>query len=470
MTLDKILKANDGRGKGHLGRVLNFISRELVSNSLGLIADRRFSAALPDEVWSMLTRDGGWRVNLDSETVEQKWRPAGLEELDPAEAVRAYYFCLGRVLNLETRLVYIDDQNAPETLFLKRIGQVVGEAVPDIWDIAPNARTAFEIETQIWSRSGAEAMGRTREECFQRADYLHLSSDADFFKAVVGDYDFAGQNHKVIPMGFPLSLEVRRILTEAGSRKEAFVRELYEKHLGIPDGGTRRLVYCNFGAGEGADEVIGALVEAAADFAGECIFVIDNFMGTPERYAKTRYDVVPNREKLSKISVGSGHFVYLTDAGFPFEKHLMAIAAADVLIQGNGSGTTYEGIAARTPIITVPLDRPAWEQLIKGLGVEKLGVGEMLLVESAMDKVDGLTELIRAGGHDLSVEKRALNAANLGAALARILDNPGQYRDAAGNVQDDFFCDPSTTARVLDDMADGYPAEEIIARQGLKTF
>ena len=471
MALDIIVKANDGRGMGHIGRVRNWIDYLLFNSSIGIIAHNEYANLVPQRVANILVKDEGFRVDLDSAQIWEKWTPHNRTQgIAKEEAINNYYFSLLDMLtNGSGKLVYIDDQNAPETPFMKNIGSIIGKPILDIEDLSPGSRIAFEIETQIWDRNGNESMGKTREECFRKADYLHLSSDADFMRQVVGKYEFTPGNQNVIPMGFPLAKSSRELFDNIKSNpnlREGIINDLYDK-LG-ENNKKKSLAYSSFGAGEGASEVIDALCDVANNFADK-VFVAGNPRDKLAIFAKQKgCNVVDRGAGVKKIQLDKG-VVYLTDFG-TIASHLELVAAADVLIQGNGSGTTYEGMAAQNPKINIPLDRPGYEQLIKALGVVLLGCGELLLLPKAEEQLKNLANLTATYGHTLNAAGKGLNADNLGGYLSNMLSNPNSYRNNLKAVQD-FFADPVTTSNVIKDMAYGNcTAAQIIHRNKLKNY
>jgi len=463
-----VMKVNDARGAGHICRVINFVDYATFLNDLVLIVHPKFYEKIPERVPSILVFDEGYRVDLDRGNIYEKWKNRHRSDVSLETAVEKYYLSMLDPVDEETRLVYVDDHNGPENLFPKEVARCIGLDSPDILDLAPSAKLAYQIETQFWHSSGEDSMSQTLRRALERADYLHLSTDPEFLSAVIGTVDFAGQNHKVLTMGFPLSQAKREIIASTNNgRKREVLDGLFAKYR---IAASRKLIYCTFGAGNGAEDAIGTLAEVASQFPKDYVFVIANPANKNSYEAEQRgYDVQPtstNNREAKKIELGRGKALYFIKHKTQAQ-HLELLAAADVLVQGNGSSTVYESIASGTPTVNIPLYRPAYEQILGGIGLAMYGAGELLLLPDVAPGFERLKPNLTKEAR--RVKTLPFNPASLIEALQTILANYAAYEEGARSLQG-YFGDSQTIANTVKDMAAGLDPFKIISRRRLKTY
>ncbi len=492
MSYKIVVKANDGRGLGHILRVLNFITHDHFRDNLKLIVHKGFADQLPDRLNSALVTDERWRVNLDFRPGENIYYKKGNDNHNKTgnlnvddsvkKALANYYFSILDNLNHDVRLVYIDDQNSPETIFPEKIAKAIGVRNPGaIKYHAPNTKISFEIETQIWDFIGNNGMGTTRQECFSKVDYIHLSSDADFFKAVVGKYPFGEYSHKIIPMGFPVSSEKLNRFNEmklSSSLKDKYRQEMLTRTASD----KQRICYSTFGAGEGAEQVIDTLLDSI-DSRSDCLFITNDprggllaklkstKVGNPDGNLSDafKYNIESvNGKGITKVKTKKGNDLFLITDN-TLSGHLDYLASSDLVIQGAGSGTTYEGIASGVPLISLPLNRPGYEQIIKGMGIEIFNCGKVLYIDEVQDQVNSFYNLTESYGHSVRGIGKSCTANNLLNCIEDMFSKKDDFK-ASSSSMEDFFAIPYKTMRTLDDMASQYDVPTIIRNNDLKHF
>ncbi|MEK6823045.1 MAG: hypothetical protein AABY13_04395, partial [Nanoarchaeota archaeon] len=361
MTLDIIVKANDGRGMGHICRVMNWVGYEGLRHRSLIMVHRDYAHMVPWDIEIHCVADMGYRVDLD---MPQGALPGSIIEKFAAKnkiknvtgAVAAYYRGLRNALHKDAAIFYLDDQNGMETVFIEEVGRVLGEDFPTLRELMPKGRIAAEIETQFIDDS------RTRMRALQAVDYIHLSCDASFFRLAAPDFSLGGLEDKVIPMGLSLSDNSRRIFDGVMPNRYRLRDELL-KDFGVL-GTCKSFVYCTFGAGEGADEVMPIIYEVAKERKDVFFGITDPRGELAKEFTKRDIGIKNKTNDGSQVQVGGLPNLCLFKSS-P-ETHLQRVAIADASIQGNGSGTTYESIYAQTPSVNIPLRRPGYEQLIKG--------------------------------------------------------------------------------------------------------
>jgi hypothetical protein len=483
MALEIIVKANDGRGMGHILRILNFVNYDFFGDSVKVLAHAGFSGMLGQLSKRMnlgLVEDKKYRVNLDFNPGQNiyfkegntNFNQNGLKvDSDVINALVNYYFSVTDNADSNTKLIYIDDQNAPESVFTERIAKVIGVKNPGtLRSNAPNAKIAFEIETQIWDRVGIYAIGETRRECFDEVDYVHLSSDIDFFKKVIGNYKFTNYQQKIIPMGFPLASWIMDIFDGYRADENKRAKAKKDTLSKVSESEDKNFVYCTFGGGAGAEELLEMLVEVAGK-RKDCVFGLTDGKGDFEKeLAKKGYEIEVHDEfKRVKSKDGSGYLVLMKGVGQ--KEHLEKVACADALLQGTGSGSTYESIRAARPMIALPLNRPGYEQVIKGLGVEMFGGGKVLYLKSVQDQVKSLVQMAAQYGHNLEGIGEACTTNSLSEAVEYALSNKQKCIKNLTDLNTKMCCfaDPLKTADSLKMMAAGAEVSTIIRRCGLKS-
>ncbi|MBU0614804.1 MAG: hypothetical protein KJ601_01820, partial [Nanoarchaeota archaeon] len=225
----------------------------------------------------------------------------------------------------------------------------------------------------------------------------------------------------------------------------------------------KKICYVSFGAGSGAEQVYGSILEAAGRL-DDYIFVISN-AGVDRLLDEQGYSVSSTkRNNVKSVEAANGTKVYLTSQ--EQIDHMKTVALADIMIQGNGSATTYESIAAQTPMVCIPLNRPGYEQLIKGVGVELSGSGKVLFLDEVQDQLKSFRDLTHQDGN-LPAKKYTTDS--LVDAIGAVQKDYGNYKDALCGMQT-YFADPYVTAQVLKDMSLGHEVQRIIRNNGLKSF
>jgi len=153
------------------------------------------------------------------------------------------------------------------------------------------------------------------------------------------------------------------------------------------------------------------------------------------------------------------------------KEHLEKVACADVLLQGTGSGGTYESIRAARPIIALPLNRPGYEQVIKSMGIEILGGGKALYLKSVQDQVKSLVQMTTQYGHHLEGIGKLCTTESMCNAVEYALSNKERCIQNLTDLDTKMSCfaDPLKTAESLKMMAAGAEVAEIIRRCELKS-
>jgi hypothetical protein len=443
-----VVKANDGRGLGHILRVANFIGDNGLRDDTFLIVNEEYMRYVPKGMQYLPVVDYGYRVDLD-----QPWgsMPGSIvKKFDSKSAAgninRAaanYYACLRNALHSDTDLFYLDDQNGMEALFLEDVGHVVGRAYRPIKEMMPNGRIAVEIETQYVHESP------TRMRALKKADYIHLSSDPDFLKLGAPDFQLGGLEEKVIPMGFPLSQEVKGWIDSSRQKRKQLKKDLMKKY-GFQEDTT--FVYCTFGAGNGADEVMAELYGLAKQ-RKDTLFVVADPSGNLAKMFNDKG--IACRQTANGAEVADLENLHLVKNGNRVE-HFEQIAAADALIQANGSGGTYESMYAQAPSVNLPLKRAGLEQFIKARGIEKLGGGKMLLLSDFVGDNEVLRKLNTNG-----LGAYRLNQTNLGNALDDVFANNEAYRSRLAEWRSRFLPEKAIadTVRCMADINCVSPAD-----------
>ncbi|MBU0627776.1 MAG: hypothetical protein KKC75_01180 [Nanoarchaeota archaeon] len=469
-----ILKANDGNGMGHLRRALNLLlAAPELAQSVELIAHQGFQKFLEEfdrKFNTSLVPDCGWRLNLDTSLPYLKWNSPYAREFDQKAALDMYYLsfidALGR--NPRAKLVYVDDHNDPAAMLTGRAGKALGLTRHPIKELVPDAALAFLMQTQGYFDGCKDQMPKTRKECFDIADYLLFPSHPEFIGAAA-DFDFSNGNpEKVISLGFLVDQEVMGLFKQTDKRR---VKNTLYGALEV-DKANRKLIYCSFGAGEAADSILRAIFTAAQN--QDYVFVIADPRGLLAKKAQEMYDVklaftcsrgtrLPTAAR--KISLGNGRYVYIVNPGTS-ELHLKYLAASDVLLQSNGSNTTYEAIAAGKPTINVHLPKPGFEQGFKALAMSANGLGEVLMLPGEADMADRFRELV---GPQPEFRYEQLSAQHLEAAIGRILDTPNFYGDNLAAAQR-FITSPQTASQILANMMLRKNPQEIVDTLGLPRY
>jgi hypothetical protein len=446
MTLDMIVKANDGRGMGHIGRVANFISYPAISSRILAIVNNGYEKLVPNGISYTSIIDCGYRVDLDKKTIIQKF-PTSYGSSDILEATEKYYSVISNSLHKDAKLFYIDDQNSMETVFLDEIGQVVNKNLPKLRSIMPKGHISMEIETQYLD-------SKTKLRALEESDYIHLSCDADFFKNVSSDSHLVGGlADKVIPMGFPLSESIKNFFDKINLDRENKKLDIISQY----NNSCSNFVYCTFGAGSGADEVLDVIYKVAQERKNVLFGISDPKDSMKSIYVKKGFDI-KNTDK--GFIVGELDNLYLMKSQSR-DEHLTKVGCADLTIQGNGSGTTYESIYARTPMLNIPLKRPGFEQLIKGMGVTKTGGGKLLLLDELYNYPEAV-ELVKK--NELGVNY--LNKENTIDAIDEILNDKSFYAKNLFELRN-AFKDEKTIGQTLEMMAQGVSPGDIRYRLGL---
>ncbi|MBR9704237.1 hypothetical protein GOV12_02405 [Candidatus Pacearchaeota archaeon] len=447
--LPKILiKTNDGRGRGHISRVSNWVGNPPINNDVLILVNKEFSDMVPRTINYETTEDTGWRIN-HREQKPQQYKFKSPANVDPFTETLKYYSCIIKHLHGNLKLFYVDDQNSPETLFLSRIGEMCGISLPDIKDKSPNAKIANEMETQV-------PYNELIIEGFDASDYIHLSSSFKFM-------DFAtkktwrtwtpGLEEKVIEMGFPLSEERKEQLDLPQSEKDKRKKDIIERY----NPNCKNLVYCSFGGGEGADTVYPIIVRSSKDH-NDVLFTLGDGPNIREilRNAGFSIEEIEKNGKVIGAKVNGQDNFYLVRS--IKGGHLGAVATADINIQGCGSGTTYEGIWAGNPIIALPLNRPGNEQIIKAIGVEKSGGGRALYLDDLLN-TNGTKVFFQEVGYNNSKTK-VLNSNNLNNAISAVLKDSNKIRDSLQGMRK-YFGRGNLIAAQVGAMAESLTVEDI---------
>lgn len=413
---DMVVKANDGGGIGHAGRISNWIGYDPIKDKVHAIVNGKFHDVLPEDTAVITTvMDRGFRVNLDTGTIDKKFDYAGniKSQLD---CVRDYYLPIMMALDKNIKLFYLDDQNSPETIFPEELGTHLQMQLPRLRDLAPNAKIVVEMETQeIYSRT----MGRALEE----ADIIHLSSSKEFVDiATDGAFNYITSTgidleDKVKAMGFPLGDQRRESLWLPEREKQEQRQKLFEKYS--PD--SKYFVNCIFGGARGANDVFRVLKDVA------------------ERNKDILFGLSVSKEKIKQAGLNvEGDKIEGLD-NLRFTKvdggHLRSIGIANVNLQGCGSGGTYEGIWAENPILCIPLKRPGEEQVIKALGVERCGGGKALFLEGLLTDPIETSFFSRIG----YTSPQKFSTPNVENVLKDMIDNPEPYKNALIDMKNRFF-------------------------------
>jgi hypothetical protein len=461
MAYEIIVKANDGRGFGHIMRVANFVGYRPIRDRTLVIVNKDFVVGVPQGVAAFCVDDYGYRVDLDRQrpllpgSIVRKF-DAKKDVYDITEAAATYYKSLASVLNEDVRLFYLDDQNGMEAARLDKVGQVVGERFRSTRSYMPNGRIAIEVETQFLNSPAKLAT-------LKDADYIHLSSDVGFLKAAAKKFslkasDGTSLDDKVVPMGFPMADWKMRFFDDAQAVREQNRDKLIAQYAAQ---NCKRFVYCAFGKGEGADTVLNSVYELAKE-RKDVLFGVDDKDGKLVEVLKKNGHKIVDKGALQKGAYSAEDMPNLCIWVSQSQQHSFdKLAVADATIQGNGSGTTYESMYARVPSINVPLMRPGEEQLLKGMGVVKCGGGNLLLLEDLYRDKAVEQRLTSVG-----LGKARLDKANLGKAVDDILGNQEKHRDALVGMRDRFSGEERVGKQLLW-MSEGLEAEEIRKRSGL---
>ncbi len=437
---DILVKANDGRGMGHISRVINFITYDLIRNRTEVIVNRKFIEKVPQGVIPIGVEDLGFRIDLDPyfngggvPKRYQKFAPVdndGKIKLCGCidQAISDYYSKIMSGIHSDTKLVYIDDQNSPETAFLDIIGKFIDAQFKAVKEVSNNAGMAIEMETQdVFRESMWQAYKRTR--------YIHLSSSMEFFKTAAGGmFSLRGLEDKVIAAGFPLSDLNKKKLDLNENQKETIRKELIDKYAES----CNKFFYCTFGGGDGAEKVGTTICEAAKSLDKVLISISDTTGKIRHHLENKGYKVMPVEEEgVYKVTGKNGDldnvYLNLKYGG----DHLTTLAGADVILTAAGSGGTYEAIRTCNPMIILPLPRPGNEQDYKAAGVKKMGYGEILLVDEC--QTSKTLEFYKEVGLEMGEGINAFTNDSVSSLVENMLTNKEKYTSIDLAQRDKLF-------------------------------
>jgi hypothetical protein len=443
---DIIVKANDGRGMGHISRVLQWIVHPSIRNRIHVFAAERYKKSLPEGISAAtIINDEGIRVGLDKKEAYVKfgeinrWRNREDEKL---AACARYYSAFHNCLNPDINLVYIDDQNSPETLFLPEVAEVLGNGIHfgDISEKAPYARIVVEMETQEAERDS------TMHRALERAHYIHLSSSKEFLGIATNhhfgeEWGYKSLEQKVLEMGFLLSDRVKKNIDDVLSDKEKIRRNIFDEFKS----GCKNYVYSSFGAADGADEIYDSLI-SAAEKRKDTLFVIANM--------KKIKDIIAKKWELSAVGEKGGRETKWMIKGLDnfyivenedTSEHITRFAAADICVLGCGSSTIYEGVYTGNPLICLPLQRPGYEQIIKATGIVNCRAGEAFFNAPLMNDYKTQEYLKR-----IEFSPESLTPERLAGKIDDIAKKISYYADGNSKLRRYFKTEEEVAKQMLD--------------------
>jgi UDP-N-acetylglucosamine:LPS N-acetylglucosamine transferase len=436
---DILIKANDGRGRGHIGRVANFITYKLIKDRIDIIVNRDFTNMVPEGVVPIGVADQGFRIDLDPYfngagipkkyqkfiQINKDGKPQLCNCID--QAIADYYCKIMSSITKDTKLIYIDDQNSPETLFMNIVGKFIGINFKDMKEMAKHTGLAIEMETQdVFRESMWQAYKKTR--------YIHLSSAMEFMKAASkGGFSLRGLEDKVIPMGFPLSDKNKAKLDIEDRIRESYKNNLINEY----SNNCNEFFYCTFGGGDGAEEVGKVICEAAEVLDKIMISISDTTGKIKQNLESQGYSATKTDKEAYRISNKQGKEMNVYLNLKINNDHLTTLACADLILTAAGSGGTYEAIRTCNPMIILPLPRPGFEQDYKSAGVKNMGFGEIMLLEEEQtsDIINFYNECSIKYGKDI----RPFTKSDLISLTTTMLSNKKKYTNINLSQREPLF-------------------------------
>ena len=459
-----LMKANDERGKGHDGRVGNFVGHDLLKDIATVIVGYDCRSLIPEGVDVRETRDSGFRVDLDSESIYKKFNSkhdVGIGE----------YYLLKNIEDLlkDKKMFYLDDQNGMSAILMDELSEfLTGKRMKPLREMMPDgSKIVSVLETQlIYNRmeiikdNYLDDSTKTTERkiitepakirAMKDSDYLHLASDLDFLKIAAPMFSLPdGLEDKIVSSGFPLSTSIKNTLDQNNLNRNHLRDEIMGEANKFDS-----YVYCTFGGANGIESVLNPIYEHARHDKNTLYGITDPNKKFKE-IAEKLYGIKDLGNSNYSINRADNIIIYCEPiSGKQRDDHFKRLVAADAVIQGAGSGTIYESAYAKTPAVIVPLERPGFEQLIKAMGMYKFGCGDILLPNDMYNAA--VFEQMKNSGIDM----KEFTGNNLGNSIENMLNNRVLYRNNHGALSN-YFKDEDKIARSIALMMCGFSPEDI---------